>query len=145
MKKNLAKRLSYLLMVVLVLAMTVLTGCSKDAAKANTNTEASAEANVVGEGNTQFTFKVVDMDGAETVFTVKTDETTVGAALLNAGLIAGDETEYGLYVKTVNGVVADYDVDQTFWGFYIDDEFASTGVDSTPLNPESVYTFKKQK
>ena len=88
---------------------------------------------------------VLTLNGTETVFTVKTDETTVGAALLNAGLIAGDDTEYGLYVKTVNGVVADYDVDQTFWGFYIDDEFASTGVDSTTLNPESVYTFKKQK
>jgi len=126
----------------------LLTACSINEARienAETKTEAGETATVVGEGNTQFTFKVIDMDEKETVFTVKTDETTVGAALLNAGLIAGDTTEYGLYVKTVNGVVADYDVDQTFWGFYIDDEFASTGVDSTTINPESVYTFKKQK
>ncbi len=144
MKKLSLRRLSYLLLVVLVLATTVFTGCGKKEATAETKTEANG-ATVVGEGNTEFTFKVVDMDGNETVFTVKTDETTVGAALLNAGLIAGDDTEYGLYVKTVNGVVADYDVDQTFWGFYIDDEFASTGVDSTNINPGSVYTFKKQK
>ena len=63
-------------------------------------------------------------------FTLNTDKDTVGAALLEHELIAGEESEYGLYVKTVNGMLADYDIDQSYWGFYIDGEYAMSGVDT---------------
>ena len=72
-------------------------------------------------------------------FTVKTDKDTVGGALLEHGLIAGDESEYGLYVKVVNGMTADYDVDQSYWAFYIDGEYAMTGVDSTEITEGVTY------
>ena len=55
-------------------------------------------------------------------FTLKTDEKTVGAALIEHGLIDGDEGPYGLYVKVVNGMTADYDVDKSYWSFYINGE-----------------------
>ncbi len=106
---------------------------------------ASQEATVMGEGETQFSFVVVDADGAETTFEIHTDETTVGAALLDLGLIEGEDREYGLYVKTVNGVTADYDVDGTYWAFYIDGEYASTGVDSTDINADSTYKMSVEK
>ncbi len=103
---------------------------------------AETGAAVLGEGETQFSFVVVDADGNETAFDIHTDKKTVGEALLELQLIAGDDSEYGLYVKTVNGITADFDTDGTYWAFYINDEYASTGVDATDITPGSTYTFK---
>ena len=115
---------------------------SSDAAESGENASAYTEGTTIGEGETEFAFEVVLEDGSTTLFHVMTDETTVGAALLDLGLIEGDESEYGLYVKTVNGVTADYDTDGKYWAFYIDGEYASTGVDSTDIVPGSTYSFK---
>lgn len=72
-------------------------------------------------------------------FTIKTDKDTVGAALLEHELISGDESQYGLYVKVVNGMTADYDIDQSYWAFYINGEYAMTGVDSTEITEGTTY------
>ena len=98
----------------------------------------------IGKGATTLTTKVVAGDN-EITFTVHTDKTTVGAALLEAGLVSGDETAYGLYVKVVNGITADYDVDQSYWAFYIDGEYAMTGVDSTDIVEGTVYSLEYTK
>ena len=116
---------------------------------ADAQTEADAQtqtdAQELGEGQTEFTFVVTDQDGNETQFLIHTDKETVGEALLELGLIAGDESEYGLYVKTVNGITADYDVDQTYWAFYVNGEYAEKGVDSTPVTAGDSYSFKVEK
>ena len=106
---------------------------------------AQADAQELGEGETEFTFSVVDQDGNESQFVIHTDKETVGEALLELGLIAGDESEYGLYVKTVNGITADYDVDKTYWAFYVNGEYAEKGVDSTPVTAGDNYSFKVEK
>ena len=98
---------------------------------------AVAQEIILGEGSVKFTFIVVDADG--------NDKETVGDALLELNLIEGDDSEYGLYVKTVNGITADYDTDQTYWAFYVNGEYASTGVDSTPVNEGDTYEFKVEK
>ena len=66
----------------------------------------------------------------------------MGEALLEQKLIAGEESAYGLYVKTVCGITADYDVDGTYWAFYIDDTYATSGVDTTDVVEGSTYTLK---
>ena len=96
-------------------------------------------------GEATFTFQVVDGDGKQTDFTIQTDKATVGEALLAEGLIAGEESAYGLYVKTVNGITADYDADGTYWAFYVNGEMAPTGVDSTAVEDGAVYMFKVEK
>ena len=68
-----------------------------------------------------------------------------GEALLELNLIAGDESEYGLYVKQVNGITADYDVDQTYWAFYVNDAYATAGVDTTAVEAGAKYAFKVEK
>ena len=78
-------------------------------------------------------------------FTVKTDKDTVGAALLEHDLIAGEESQYGLYVKTVNGMTADYDVDGSYWAFYINGEYAMTGVDGTAIDEGATYKLERTK
>lgn len=86
----------------------------------------------VGEGGTTFYFEVKVGTNSVT-FTVNTDETMVGKALVDNNIIAGDEGPYGLYVKTVNGILADYDVNATYWGFYENGEYAMNGVDQTEI------------
>lgn len=103
---------------------------------------ASNEVQVVGEGNTVFPFCVVDKDGNVTNFEIHTDKTMVGEALVDLGLIEGENGDYGLYVKKVNGITADYDTDGVYWAFYINDEYAQTGVDVTEIKEGDSYTFK---
>ncbi len=118
---------------------------SSDDASSDAQTSQSTEVKELGEGKNSFTFIVVDADKNETTFKINTDKTIIGEALQELGLIAGDESEYGLYVKTVNGITADYDKDKTYWAFYIDGAYASTGVDSTEYKKDSVYSFKVEK
>lgn len=107
--------------------------------------DAQADVTVLGEGEKTFAFTVVDADGNETAFEIHTDGETVGEALLSLGLIAGDDGDYGLYVKEVNGITADYDVDGTYWAFYVNGEYASTGVDQTAVSDGDSYSFKVEK
>ncbi|MGN0141766.1 MAG: DUF4430 domain-containing protein [Roseburia sp.] len=151
MKLKNRKITSLLLCMMLIVAMAFsTTGCNgknDNNAQTTVGTEQSAQAegSVLGEGKTEFTFVVVDGDGNETRFKIHTDKETVGEALLELNLIAGDESEYGLYVKTVNGITADYDVDQTYWAFYVNDEYAQAGVDATKITAGDTYSFKVEK
>lgn len=113
--------------------------------QATEQTDAQTDATVLGKGQTVFTFNVTDADGNETNFEIHTDKETVGEALLELNLIAGEDSEYGLYVKTVNGITADYDKDQTYWAFYVNGEYAQTGVDSTNVTAGDTYSFKVEK
>ena len=78
-------------------------------------------------------------------FTVQTNEKTVGEALQKLGVIDGEEGDYGLYIKTVNGITADYNKDGVYWAFYVDGEYAMTGADMTDVVDGTVYTFRVEK
>lgn len=84
-------------------------------------------------GEKTITVTAVYEDKSSKDFTISTNEDYLGAALLQEGLIEGSESEWGLYVTTVNNVKAD-DSKHQYWALYIGDEYASTGVDSTPVN-----------
>ena len=86
-------------------------------------------------------FKVVvtDLEGNETAFEYTSSAASVGEALVAEGLIDGHETEYGLYIDTVNGITADWDNDQTYWAFYINGEYATTGIDGTEIVADTTY------
>lgn len=100
-----------------------------------------ADGAVIGQGETAFTVAVTGAEGTTVTFTVNTDEETVGAALLALGVVAGDVTDYGLYVKTVNGETADYETDGTYWAFYINGEYAMVGVDAATVEAGATYAF----
>ena len=148
--KNNTRITSWLLCVMLIVAIAFTAmGCNTNTPAGNTQTTAGTEADsnttILGEGQTAFGFVVVDKDGNETRFEIHTDKETVGDALLELELISGEVGDYGLYVKTVNGITADYDVDQTYWAFYINGEYAMSGVDSTTVENDAVYSFKVEK
>ena len=147
--KNNKKLVSWLLCMMLIVATALTTvGCGtdeKNGGQPAAEGQASGEVTVLGEGKTVFDFTVVDKDGNETAFEIHTDKATVGEALLELNLIAGDAGEYGLYVKQVNGITADYDVDQTYWAFYVNDAYATAGVDATAVEAGAKYAFKVEK
>lgn len=87
------------------------------------------------QGAKSITIEVVDNNAASTVYDVHTDAEYLRQAMEEAdGLeFSGTESEYGLMVETVNGVTADYNVDQSYWGFYVNDEYCNYGIDTQPV------------
>jgi len=144
------KKLLVTLLVVLIAVMAlIITGCTNNSTDQPTTTEpiattGQASAIVKGEGENAFVFIAVDLDGNSTHYMIKTDKETVGEALLENGLIAGEDGQYGLYVKTVNGITLDYDKDGKYWAFYEENAYANQGVDQTPIKEGGVYTFKPE-
>ena len=92
----------------------------------------------LGKGNSTLTVDV-KADNKAITFTLHTDKKTVGEALIENNLISGEEGEYGLYIKTVNGITADYNINQSYWAFYINGEYAISGVDSTEIQENTSY------
>lgn len=98
----------------------------------------------LGKGAKTVTVKVI-ADEQELTFTLHTDKETLGDALLEHKLIDGEEGPYGLYVKAANGIVADYDVDQTYWQLSKDGVLAMTGVDATEIADGECYELTRTK
>lgn len=71
-------------------------------------------------------------DGTVKEFSISTEAINLRKALEQENLIAGDESEYGLFVKTVDGETAD-ESQQQWWCFTRDGETLMTGVDSTEI------------
>ena len=140
-KTQFTKLLSVLLCIVLIAAMALLVGCND-----NTTTSNPVSSGITETPKTEksFTFVVVDADGKETSFEISTDKSIVGDALLDEGLIAGEDGQYGLYVKTVNGITLDFDTDGKYWAFYVNDQYATAGVDTTEIVDGETYTFKAE-
>lgn len=141
--KNCKKILAVITAVLLVM---VLSACAKTATiPAGKNTVGVKNGETVGRGATAFAVEVTDAEGDKTTFTVNTDEKMVGAALQALNLISGEKGDYGLYVKEVTGITTDYEKDGTYWAFYIDGQYALTGVDSTEVKAGAVYGFSVEK
>ena len=152
MKMNsMRKLLSVILCMVLIAAMALLTtGCgSKEeppatqaATKAETPETTAAEE--ASSNMVNFELIITGVEGQQTTVNIVTDQTTVGAALIEAGIIEGEEGPYGMYIKSVNGTTLDYEKDGKYWAFYENGEYALTGVDMTEITPGATYELKAE-
>ncbi len=124
-------KLTASLLAVLLLLCTVACGQKVDAVGLWENATYRSDK-TFGRGETTVQVEVRVEDQSVT-FTVKTDEEMLGAALVEHGLIEGEESAFGLYVKKVNGMTADCDVDMSCWAFYKNGEYSTTGVGTTPI------------
>lgn len=124
----------------LCLMMVILAGCGKNAAKDLWADAKYTEDTEVGEGEKTV---LVDVKMAEKsiTFTIHTDASILGEILLGNELITGEDGPYGLYIKTVNGVQADYDKDHAYWAVFQDGEYLMSGVDSTEVSDGDHYEF----
>lgn len=120
MKKNWKTTAVFLLMLVLACA---LTGCGSNE-EAETDT-ASAEKTV--------TVDVYIHDQQQSSNELTTTAETLGDLLLESGLAEGEDSQYGLYIQTVDGVTAD-EAKEEWWCITKNGgETVQTGADSTPI------------
>ncbi len=83
------------------------------------------------EGSKAVTIEVVNKAGESTVYSLKTDAEFLRGAMDEAeGLTYdGSEGDYGYFVESVNGEVADYSVDGSYWSIYVNGEYGMYGID----------------
>ena len=90
------------------------------------------------EGGKAITVEVVHGDGSQKEFAIRTDSENLRGALEQEGLVEGEESEYGLYVLTVDGETADESAEQ-WWCFTKGGEMLNTGVDDTLIADGETY------
>ena len=144
-KKYIFTAMCVALTIVLALIASSCGNTTTPTEKPSASVEFITQAILLGEGKTSFNFTVKDGEGNTKSFIIKTDKTIVGEALQELGLIEGEESQYGLYVKKVDGITADYDTTGTYWAFYINGEMAMSGVDTTEIIPNAEYSFVVSK
>ncbi len=90
------------------------------------------------EGSKAFTVTVVHADGSEKKFDYRTDETKLGVVLEEKGLINSEGADQGMF-HTVDGEKADWNVNQSYWAFYIGEDYAMTGIYDTDITDGAAY------
>lgn len=145
-KFSMKKLLSILLCIALIAALALSTvGCSKNDNTAPATTAEASGVVSMGEGETSFLFNVVDPEGKESHFEIHTDEKTVGAA----AAVLGSDCGRGQRLRPVRQDrqrLSPWTMmpDGKYWAFYVDGEYAATGVDSTDITAGATYTFKAE-
>lgn len=104
-----------------------------------------AAPEVRGTGAVSFCLTVTDLDGTQKEFVVKTDKKNVADALVEVGLVSGENSEYGLYIKVVNGITADYSVDGSYWSLLVNGEMSMVGASSVLVTEGLQVELKKTK
>ena len=83
--------------------------------------------------------KVVDDKGQETFYSASTQCDTLRGVLEEMEIVEGEDGEYGLYIKTVAGITADYDTDGAYWALSKGGEYLMTSADDTPIADGDVF------
>ena len=142
-EKQMKKTMKLAVVTMLALLMLAMTGCGKEGVKDLWADAVYTEDAELGEGKTTVLVEVGIEDKSIT-FTIQTDKNILGDILLDHEIIEGEMGAYGMYIKSVNGVKADYDEDHAYWAVYKDGEYLMSGVDSTEVSDgehyELVYT-----
>ncbi len=128
-KTNTKRVLSAVSLVVLMAVMALsMISCSKN-----------DDVPVVTGKEVTITVQITDDKGEMTPYTITTTETTLRGALEQEKLVEGEEGEFGLYIKKVCGITADYDVDGAYWALYKNGEYLMNSVDTEILEDGSIY------
>ena len=90
-------------------------------------------------GSKNFTVTVIHGDGSSKDFEYSTDAEFVGEVLMEEGLVSGDMGDHGLYIKEVDGEKAVYEEDNAYWGIFVGEEAAMSGIDQIPIEDGAVY------
>lgn len=137
------KIVSSLSVIALLLVCLLATGCQAEPEITGIWANATyAEDITLGEGVTTLTV-VVSAEDKEVTFTINTNKKTVGEALNEVGIVEDADGD-GMFT-VVNGMTADYNVDQTYWAFYENDAYAMTGMNDTAITAGVTYKLVRSK
>lgn len=91
------------------------------------------------EGSKAYTVTVVHKDGTAKNFDYRTDAEYLAEALLEEGLVSGDDSQYGLTIIAVDGEAAVWETDKAYWAIWIGEEMAMTGASEIPVYDGSTF------
>ncbi len=86
------------------------------------------------------TIQVTHSDASVNTFTIGTAAEFLGDALLAEELIQGEEGQFGMYVRTVDGETAE-EARQQYWVYTKKGEQVNYGVDMCPITDGEQYEF----
>lgn len=105
--------------------------------------DAADQSKETGGEKIQFSVIVVYEDLKEKIFLYEADGGMLGDILEAEGLIQSEGADDGMF-HTVDGQKADWNEKRSYWAFYVDNEYAMTGIYDTPAedgqNYKLVYT-----
>ena len=130
-KNDFSKVLSLSVIFVLIAAMA-LCMVSCDVKKDSEDDYVASEEATVKEELT-ITVTVIDNEGKSEEFKINTKSDNLGDALVMSGLVEGEDGQFGLFIKSVNGLRADYDLDGAYWSVSKGGEMLMTGASETPI------------
>lgn len=139
------KKILIAVLVFTLVFTAVMVGCTGKETPEAPETEVESINEADNGYEKSFVFEVVDKDGSKTQTTIETNGKIVGEVLQQLGYLEGEEGPYGLYIKKVNGITADYNIDGTYWAFYIDGEMSMKGADQVEITDGSTYSFRVEK
>ena len=90
-------------------------------------------------GSKAYTVTVVHKDGTVKDFAYRTDAEYLAEALLEEGLVSGEDSQYGLTIITVDGEAAVWETDSAYWAIWVGEEMAMTGASETPVYDGSTF------
>lgn len=129
-ENNKTRRTILICVIVLALLITVFAAMKTFSNPAAQTMPENKQGNIAHTKT--ITIEVIDAEGNAESFRIETGEEYLRGALEQENLIAGDESEFGMMVTTVNGLKAD-DANQEWWCFTKGGEQLMTGVDTTPI------------
>jgi len=99
------------------------------------------------EGSKAITITVVNSAAQETAYALKTDALYLRQAMDECeGLTyEGSEGPYGLMISSVNGEIADYNVNGAYWGFFVNDQYCNYGIDEQPVEDGDAFVIAYTK
>ena len=138
MKKRIFNLVSYFIIIALCFSVF---GCNKKETVTDVWENAIyKEDTEFGKGEKTVIVEVMAEDKSVT-FKIHSDKKTLGDALIEHKLIDGENGAYGLYVKKVNGITADYDINKCYWGINKSGESLMSGVDGVEFKDGEHYEF----
>ncbi len=137
-------KIIYALLITLIFSLTLISCAKEESTPSLWDSAAYTESVTLGEGAK--TIKVeVKAEEKSVVFTINTDAQYLGEALTEHSLVSGDNTEFGLYIKSVNGMKAEYESDGYYWSLEKGGEYLMTGVDTTEIADGEEYALIRTK
>ena len=85
-----------------------------------------------------FTVTGVHSDNTGTDFSITSSEEFLAPALIAEGILTDEGIETGMYL-TVDGETASWEENQSYWAFYLGDQYATVGMNDTPIEDGAVY------
>ena len=133
-------RLTSVVSLVLVLLLIAAACVSCYAGPTNWEEATVVAEHEVGEGAKTITLTVINGANEATVYTVHTDAEYLRGAIEPHGLVGGREDLYGMWVTTVDGILAD-ESKQEWWQLFEGTEQANYGVDTLKIKDGGSYTY----